>query len=238
MPLPGPSWRKTNLSLSLFLPSSPSPYHHHPLLHTPMMSSRSSVAAVRPLVCSSSDQPLCRCQDLCSWLFPQFCLSPAVFGLSIFGLLLHGRVTHQVRYSPFRCRSLSPSLAAKGPVYCFSSVLLIWWLLLCSSRPNVFGLSLFRRIVLLTCLWSLCILVLAALSLAAHHIWSFVFWSRLWSPNLWFIALLGLLLFGRIYDRFASWRLFLFCSMQDMFGLPLSMLEAGGNGGIGMGKTS
>ena len=84
------------------------------------MSSRSSVAAIRPLVCSSSDQPLCRCQDLCSWLFPQFCLSPAVFGLSLFGILLHGRVTHQVRYSPFRCRSLSPSLAAKGPVYCFS----------------------------------------------------------------------------------------------------------------------
>ena len=128
-------------------------HHHHSLLHTPTKSSRSSVAAIGLLVCSSSDQPLCRCLLVVFAtgysVFPQFCLSPAVFGLSLFGLLLLGCVTHQVRYSSSRCRSLSPSLAAKG--------------------LSFFDLLLLKRFVYL---------VAVALLLAAKRLWSLAFQAR------------------------------------------------------------
>ena len=54
----------------------------------PTKSSRSSVAAIRPLVCNSSDHPSCRCQDLRSWclstspiirLIPQRALQISIF---------------------------------------------------------------------------------------------------------------------------------------------------------------
>ena len=54
-------------------------HHHHPLLHTPTKSSRSSVAAIRPLVCNSSHYPSRRCQDLRSWFFLTHPLPPLFF---------------------------------------------------------------------------------------------------------------------------------------------------------------
>ena len=157
-------------------------HHHHPLLHTPTKLSRSSVAAIAPFVRSSSDQPLCHCQDLCSWFLLQ--------GIRYFrSLACHPRslVSRSSVYCysdalTIKCDTLHPGVGRSLPrwqpkvyhslVYCFLIAWFIWWLLLCSLRPNVFGLSLFRRVVLLTCLWSLCILVLAALSLATNHVWS------------------------------------------------------------------
>ena len=87
-------------------------HHHHPLLHTPTKSSRSSVAAIRPFVCNSSDHPSCRCQDLRSWFF-------YTHPLPVFDLYSHVHRT-SARYLPLRwaigaVRPAIPGSSSKHP---------------------------------------------------------------------------------------------------------------------------